>query len=269
MNDIKKLKESIFAITKNDRDSNKRNIEKAFKLFIEMSLFHVVYNHLNKMKAEGYTDKAIQKYLLVAQPIIEESASFVVSDKNAPLLDKAFQAYLDVVRESPPFTDVLSLLYEEILLSGKGGDGLGQFFTPSDMAYAVSVLTFDTQELLDTHKPLRLSEPCCGSGSLILGPLRRVYEVNPAKLENITVVMNDIDALAVKAALLQVLASCFVHKLKLDEVVAYNCNIITEYNKKLPSYGLKFVKSKNKAFDEIMNLVKAYEDINKELAVDY
>lgn len=269
MNDIKKLKESIFAITKNDRDSNKRNIEKAFKLFIEMSLFCILHKKLEDMKSEGLSLEAIQGRLLVAQPIIEESANFVLTDKNSPLLDKAIQIYLDVVRESPPFTDVLSLLYEEILLNGKGGEALGKFYSPPNLSYKCSKFTFDMQDILDTDKPLTFGEFCCGSGSLILGSLRRVYEVNPAKLENITVVMNDIDALAVKAAYLQVIASCFVHNLKLDELVVFNCNLITEYNNKKSSYGYRFEKTTNKTPAEILELMKECESMAKELCAEY
>jgi hypothetical protein len=223
---VKKLKEAIFEITKGEQDSESRNQEKAMKIFINFSLAMALKNYIQISELKG-TD--MSNRLLISQAILQEELSALVYEHSK--LVKPYLLYLDLVRDSEPFTDVLSGLYEEILLEGKGGDGLGQFMTPSDLSKMLSKLIFNEEEVRAINSPKLISEPCCGAGALALSPLHRVWSIDPSKLKFMNLVLNDIDGLAVRAAVLQIVASLTIHSLEMGEIQVYCANLITEYMK--------------------------------------
>lgn len=263
---MKKLKEAIFEITKGEKDSESRNQEKAMKIFINFSLAMALKNYIQISELKG-TDMSSR--LLISQPMLQEELSAFVYDTEK--LVKPYLLYLDQVRAAEPFTDVLSGLYEEILLEGKGGAGLGQFLTPPDLSRLLSKLIFDEEAVRAINSPKLISEPCCGAGALALSPLHRVWSIDPSKLKFMNLVLNDIDGLAVRAALLQVVASLMTHSLEMGEIQVYCANLLTEYMKPgkhfislvpapIDSVNLdafvRYERFVNKAFSEIDTIKK-------------
>ncbi|HCL3396761.1 TPA: hypothetical protein N2A67_006673 [Pseudomonas aeruginosa] len=76
-----------------------------------------------------------------------------------------------------------------------------------------------------------LSEPCCGSGSMILAPLARMAKVDRSKVRYVQVMLNDIDTLMCKVSTLQVVASSMMHAIKFNSLMVYNCNLLTGWSK--------------------------------------
>ena len=126
---------------------------------------------------------------------------------------EAADVYLAAVKEQPPFTDVLTLVHAEAL--GRfGGNGLGQHFTPWDLADLKGELVADhyRRHPLATASP-SLYEPTSGAGGLVLGQLRHWK----GDLGALSVVVNDLDPLCSAMTALQLLANQFVHNKPLRE----------------------------------------------------
>lgn len=223
---MKKLKEAIFEITKNERDSDYRNQDKAMKIFINFSLAMSLnyYIQVAKIRRVDMTSR-----LLVSQSMIQEELSALVYEHSK--LVKPYLLYLDLVRASEPFTDVLSGLYEETLLTRGRADALGEFYTPQDLARLSSMLLgVDLPSALEKGS-VWLTEPCCGAGSLFLAPLHRIWSETPEKLKNVKLVINDLNGLAVRAAMLQIVSNLMIHSIELGEIHVFISNLITEYMK--------------------------------------
>ena len=221
---MKKLKEAIFEITKGEKDSESRNQEKAMKIFINFSLDMILtnYSQISFLKGTDMTNR-----IFFSQPLVQKDVLSLEYDTEK--LVKPYKLYLEQVASAEPFTDVLSGLYEEILLEGKGGDGLGQFLTPIDLSRMLSKLIFNEDEIRAINSPILFQEPCCGAGALALSPLHRVWSIDPSKLKFMNLVLNDIDGLAVRASVLQIMASLTIHSLEMGGIKVYCANLITEW----------------------------------------
>ncbi|HIE2280372.1 TPA: N-6 DNA methylase [Pseudomonas aeruginosa] len=269
MNRYKKLKEAILNISDSKRQSISKAERESYSVFIEMSLACAVMSILQKYKSKGYSDKELQNILVLGKPLITENYNFRLNAERLEFIDEAFRIYAEIVKESEPFTDVLSMLHEEILLTGGRGEGLGQFFTPPDLARSVAQLIFnETTEY--SSGIISIGEPCCGSGALALSPLNQMYKTAPERLRDVHLVLNDIDSLAVKSAILQVLMTCIYHDIELCRLDVYNANLITEYLKG-DTFFMAFETPKEKpeafkAFEEIMRLVL---EVEEELKPEY
>ncbi len=89
----------------------------------------------------------------------------------------AINAYIKAVFASRPFDDVLGRVHAE-LLARKGGEGLGQSFTPGDLLDLV-------QALATRHRPggsgAKVYDSCCGAGSLALAAIRSQLKHLPSE----------------------------------------------------------------------------------------
>lgn len=82
--------------------------------------------------------------------------------------------------------DVLGHLYMEMEL---GKDGLGQFFTPFDLALLIAATTVDDlSDQIRDHGFARLYEPACGAGSLIIAASQQLRQrgLNPQTQLHVT-----------------------------------------------------------------------------------
>lgn len=249
-----KFKSDLFKISSNLYGSEQRNKEASYKIFIDYA-FKSMLQALSLMKICGSE--------LYMKKRVEESLWNV---NDSPALGQAVKSYCELVRACDPFTDVFSMLHEDLLLTGRRGEGLGQFYTPSDVADVLAQL----MPLLSDGK--MIEDFCCGAGSLPLAALKRCAMTTPDALATVTVILNDIDELACKVAFLQVVANMLVHRVQLGTVLMYNCNIITEWSEpntlmvgyKAPEIQPESSLTANRleAFNEVMKLCKRAEERN-------
>lgn len=144
-------------------------------------------------------------------------------------LQEDFLDFLDLYIEQVdqnPFEDLLGFVLFEIDSLNK--KGLGQCFTPPDVARLLSKLTNRYVEG-ESRSYGSFSDICCGSGSLVLAQMETIHET---KQHNIKVIINDIDELMVKTAVVQVL----MNEMHLDSydtihLKAYCSNALLEYKK--------------------------------------
>lgn len=244
-----KFKSDLFKIGAKLDGSEQRNKEASYKIFVDYA-FRSMLQALCLMEicgSEIYMKQAVRKSLL--------------NIKDSPELGQSVKSYCELVRACEPFTDVFSMLHEELLLTGRRGEGLGQFYTPPDLADGLAQL----MPLLSAGKII--NDICCGAGSLPLAALKRCAMTTPDALATVTVILNDIDELACKVAFLQVVANMLVHRVQLGTVLMYNCNIITEWDEpntlmvgyKAPEIkpDSSIISARLKAFNEVMKLCKA------------
>ncbi len=142
--------------------------------------------------------------------------------------DAAF-LYMDIIKQEEAFTDVLSELFEDLYLTGKNGDGLGQFLTPMD----ISSLTASLQASSDPSGTFY--EECCGAGSMTLARLRERCRREGHYLEQ-AVQMNDIDPLMVKMAIVQIMAPVAFKDVDIKSVKIFNGNALLNNLKQSFSY---------------------------------
>lgn len=242
MNKIKTLKNEITSIVKDCSMSEAERLSLCFSLFIDFSLL-----------ASLETMRANKKYISNKEIFSDYLTSMKKEFLDVNALFNSSLLYFDLVKENVPFEDVLTELYEELVLTNKHGNGLAQYFTPPDISnFLAEISSADLVANASLRTPMLIDDPCCGSASLVIAPLKHAYARKPEALAYINVVINDIDAKALKAACLQIFANMTTHKIELYSVEAYNANIITQYKK--PGYLFLDYQSKLKSVNEMFSI---------------
>lgn len=215
---LSKFKNELLNVSSYLKGSEKGKLYESYKLFIEYSFQMICYAWIDKNMDRRLDNGA---WFYVCQ---DAKVNYNVFQDNYALGD-ALLSYFDLVAAHEPFTDLLTMVHEDLLLTGKGGDGIGQFFTPSDLSNLLSELAFVSGCFTGANQ----SDDCSGAGSLTLGLLKRRFKADPESLKSLTVEMTDIDELACKAAFIQVAASILSHDIAMKRVLVFKSNVLTEY----------------------------------------
>ncbi|EAW2116211.1 hypothetical protein EZL79_22455 [Salmonella enterica subsp. enterica] len=229
MNNIQKLSKLITEIKSPSSPSNATNLIKGIELFIGFCLYLV---------CDGLTMK--NSIFKITSDIFDGNIIKNMPKNEIVKYTKAAEAaflYIDIIKQEEAFTDVLSELFEDLYLTGKNGDGLGQFLTPMD----ISSLTASLQA--SSGHSGTFYEECCGAGSLTLARLRDRYRREEHYLEQ-AVQMNDIDPLMVKMAIVQVMAPVAFKDIDIKSVKIFNGNALL--NNLKPSFIYTSHHNKNK-----------------------
>lgn len=222
MNNIQHLSKLITEIKNPLSPSNANNLIKGIELFTGFCLY-LVCDWLTKKKDSTFkiTSEFFDGNIIANMP-----KNKVVKYTRAA--DAAF-LYMDIIKQEEAFTDVLSELFEDLYLTGKNGDGLGQFLTPMD----ISSLTASLQASSDPSGTFY--EECCGAGSMTLARLRERCRREGHYLEQ-AVQMNDIDPLMVKMAIVQIMAPVAFKDVDIKSVKIFNGNALLNNLKQSFSY---------------------------------
>lgn len=243
MNKIKDLKNEIISIVKDASFSEAERLSICFSLFTDFSLLASIET-MRLNKKEIFNKEIFSDYL----------SSMKKENLDINALFKSSLIYFDLVKENTPFEDILTELYEELVLTNKHGNGLAQYLSPPDISNLCAEL-FSADMVTDASlRPITIGEPCSGSASLAIAPLKHAYISKPETLARMNVVLNDIDIKALKAACLQVFANMTTHKIELHSVEAFNANTITQY--KTPGLLFADYQSKLKIMNERFNIAK-------------
>lgn len=172
-------------------------------------------------------------------PILEPLEGVFTTEEQAHALSRCVIAYIEAVHALPPFTDVLTQVHAEFM--GKfGGNGLGQHFTPGDLAQLMAAITADHSKrhsIPDSSASSRNSiyEACCGAGGLLLAQIQRWR----GNLGELRVAANDIDPLCAAMTGLQLLGNQVAHQEAIGECV------ITVGNELLQQRRLAFASGRH------------------------
>ncbi|QOH70873.1 hypothetical protein IGB31_00045 [Pseudomonas putida] len=64
---------------------------------------------------------------------------------------------------------------------------------------------------------------------MTLAFLSHVHDVDSEKLNMLGLILNDIDELACKSTLVQILSTLMIHHIQINNLIMFNANAITEY----------------------------------------
>lgn len=242
------FKNKLFKIGFKSCRSEQKNSEESYKTFIEYS-FKQAIDYMNM-------------YLAIGCDVFLHDDQKNSLDKidNSHELDGVFTLYCQLVKTHKPFTDLFSLLHEDLLLSGRRGEGLGRFYTPPSFADGLAEL------MPVVGNKLLVGDICSGAGSLKLAALKRLANENPESLGCLSIVLTDIDELACKVAFLQIAANMIVNRTPIGSVKMFRCNLITEWRTagtlmvqyKAPDSVIKrsLKARKVKTFNEVIGMVR-------------
>ncbi|QNP48388.1 DNA methyltransferase family protein [Diaphorobacter aerolatus] len=139
------------------------------------------------------------------------------------LLVEIAKDYIEMVDSNPPFTDVFELIG---FPNQKLAIQLGQFLTPSKVATGAAKFI----EVSVEDKPIFISD-CggCGAGSLLLAPLRTIYEDTPARLNLVHLQAVDIDPKMVLLTACQIVIPCIRFTVPLGSLFVHRGHGIIDY----------------------------------------
>lgn len=229
MNNIQHLSKLITEIKNPSSPSNANNLIKGIELFTGFCLYLVCDALHAKQKTFQITSGIFDGNIIANMPKNE-------IEKYSKAADVAF-LYMDIIKQEEAFTDVLSELFEDLYLTGKNGDGLGQFLTPNDISNLTSSLQASSRHSGTFY------EECCGAGSMTLARLRERCRREGHYLDQ-AIQMNDIDPLMVKMAIVQIMAPVAFKDVDIKSVKIFNGNALL--NNLKPSFSYTSYHNKNK-----------------------
>lgn len=147
-----------------------------------------------------------------------------------------FHLYKEAVRAFPPWTDVLGAVHA-LKLATSGGEGLGQSFTPEDLASLVAGLAEDFRQRHPPKetKPQRLYDPTAGAGSLLLAQVAEMGE----DAGQCVVAADDIDPLCCAMTAVQFLANAVIHQRTVGALVVRVGNTLLPQKQQLFWLGVR------------------------------
>ena len=226
---IKDLKASIFQITSHHTVGVRAKQDLAFSVFVKFSLGVMLNQLIARYRHYGITDTELTEHIYI------DDTHFRLDEKlfgtlNIQALATSVRLYKEVVEALPAFSDVLTMLIEEIALDGKKGDGLGQFLTPPDLANLIDELIEASESVLTQprNKPHGMQDDCSGSGSLTLPRAMRDAAKGHLFIRMLDVKVNDFDPFMCCAAALQFVSSIVVHEQDLHQLRVTCSNALTE-----------------------------------------
>ena len=183
------------------------NAREAMELFVQHTLVSLI--HAGNMMAIDKLGACFNGRAL----------GFATLQEHSPPVEHlahAIKAYTDLVGECRPFEDVLVWAHAE-LLATKGGEGIGQFFTPTDLVELTGGIALDHFFRHPANpRCFRIHEPACGAGGLVLGHIRSRMKGFPSDTVEVSAV--DLDSFCVAMTALQLQAAQVLHRAPLKHV---------------------------------------------------
>lgn len=247
---IKDLKASIFQITSHHTISVRAKQDLAFSVFVKFSLGVMLNQLVARYRHYEITDTELSEHIYI------DDAHFSLDEKlfstlNIQALETSVRIYKEIVEALPPFSDVLTMLVEEIALADRSGEGLGQFLTPNDLSSLLATLlhTLETKKRGARADSWTFYDMSCGAGSLQLPRVAMEAGKGREKTRLINVEMNDIDPFMCCAAALQFVSSIVVHEQDLHQLRVTCSNALTET--KPHSKSMVVIKTPEKLFSRV------------------
>lgn len=154
----------------------------------------------------------------------------IIEKYNNEILKTAY-FLIYTIQEDEAFNDLMSDFIESSNATNKR---LGQFFTPNDISKLIAALIYSSSSIaeFEEEENKSIADPTCGSGSLILGSLQSLKNIEgftDEHYQSVDVYMNDIDVDLAKIAFFQVVLNSICHMKPLGKIFVEAKNVITEY----------------------------------------
>ena len=119
---------------------------------------------------------------------------------------------------SEKFQDFLGKVYMQLNL---GNARTGQFFTPYHISQMMAEITFVDNKDIDKQDIITLSEPCCGSGGMVIAYAETMKKYDINFQERLFVEAIDIDEMCFQMAYLQLSLYGISARVLLGDTIAY------------------------------------------------
>lgn len=247
---IKTLKSLIFQITSHHTGGERAKQDLALSVFVKFSLGVMLNQLVSRYRHYGITDLELAEHILI------DDTHFALDRKlfdtlNPEALATSVRLYKELVEALPAFSDVLTMLIEEIALFRRSGEGLGQFLTPTDLSSLLGSLlhTLESQNRTTGTDSWTFYDSTCGAGSLQLPRVAIEAGKGREKTRLINLEMNDIDPSMCCAAALQFVTSIVVHEQDLHQLRVTCSNALTETEPH--SKSVVVIKTPDKIFERV------------------
>lgn len=142
-----------------------------------------------------------------------------------PIIFELSGLYAQAVINSEPFHDVLGSIYMA-LVSRHGQKHLGQYFTPWPVAFMMSRLVMGKTDFAAGKALVRVCDPACGSGVMMLAFASHVMKCNQDDLKRTAFIGIDLDRLCARMFPLQLLANSYIHQIEIGELLVFQGNAL-------------------------------------------
>lgn len=159
--------------------------------------------------------------------------------------------YAEAVADLPPFTELLGAVYMDLASHGHR-QGMGQFFTPPHICKLMAQINLGDCDVGKQVKPIRIMEPCAGSGSMLLAMCEVILE-SGGKLPDYHLTAIDLDVSCVKMTTVQFMANAFIHDLRPGKLDVFQGNSLDPTNCK-PFFSMTSLssdKTDNRSAEEV------------------
>ncbi|OLY72217.1 hypothetical protein AU074_13665 [Pseudomonas sp. ATCC PTA-122608] len=229
---IKALKSSIFKITENCRNSESANKQLAFEAFVHLALQCHLTIFVARFKHYASSNDEVRSAIQIGPEFSKfDNAEKILKTLNLEALEEAVEIYSQIVKEAPAFTDALSMLMEEIFLTRRRGEKLGQFMTPKRLAEGAAKFVNMEKNFV---APYYFHDPAVGNGALLLAQLSYEFKIDRNRTQLMRIWVNDIDPFMCNITTLQVLTNLNQHNVDVYEYCITCSHAITQYNHEKP-----------------------------------
>lgn len=226
-------------ITKLQNLDHSRRTDNVFRDFLALSTYAIMQPFYRSPEIE-------QKYLDIINKYNKEQANEF--SQMLALLVNALEFQ---------FQDFLGQVYMQLNL---GNVKTGQFFTPYSVSKLMAEITFiDNQKDIENKDIVTLSEPCCGSGGIIIAYAETMKNHNINYQQKLFVEAIDIDELCFQMAYLQLSLYGIPARLMLGDTLAYKFSQIIY----TPMYFINGFSWQLKEFEQ--NKTQSEREIIKEV----
>lgn len=108
-------------------------------------------------------------------------------DRERTMLQKCFSLLVETLEEP---SDVLGDVF---MRAGMGSQSAGQFFTPFHLSVLTAQAGIDVEELKKTDDLIRMNEPSCGGGGMIIATAKVLKEAGIDYQSRMRVIAQDLD----------------------------------------------------------------------------
>lgn len=226
-------------ITKLQNLDHSRRTDNVFRDFLALSTYAIMQPFYRSPDIE-------QKYLDIINKYNKEQANEF--SQMLALLVNALEFQ---------FQDFLGQVYMQLNL---GNVKTGQFFTPYSVSKMMAEITFiDNQKDIENQDIVTLSEPCCGSGGIIIAYAETMKNHNINYQQKLFVEAIDIDELCFQMAYLQLSLYGIPARVMLGDTLAYKFSQIIY----TPLYFINGFSWRLKEFEQ--NKPQSEQEIIKEV----
>ena len=229
-------------ITKLQNLDHSRRTDTVFKDFLALSTYAVMQPLYRSPDIE-------QKYMNIISKYNKEQANDF-SQMLALLVNALEEKY----------QDFLGQVYMQLNL---GNVKTGQFFTPYHVSKLMAEITFiDNQKDIENQDIVTLSEPCCGSGGIIIAYAETMKNHNINFQQKLFVEAIDIDELCFQMAYLQLSLYGIPARVMLGDTLAYKFRqiiytpmyFINGFSLRLKEYKQAETKSEQEVIKQVVEM---------------